>query len=197
MADSERWQQILNVASQIFMEKGYKGTTLDEIASNLSMTKAALYYYVSGKEELWIKCHIHSIDYAKGHIQPIYESSLPPDQKLFEMIKTHAQIVIETVHTANFTLFEKTFIPPSIPLQKLTEKRDNYEKMFAEVIEEGIEKKVFRTANVKIIRLIMLGSLNFIPNWYSPAGELSAPEIAEVFAEFLLKGILRSQSDTN
>jgi AcrR family transcriptional regulator len=197
MVDTDRWQQILQTASQVFMEKGYKGATLDEIAGRLNMTKAALYYYVSGKDELWIKCHVNAIDFAMNHVWPIYKSDLPPAEKLHEMVKMHVQIVIGTVPTAGFILYEKSFIPPSISLSKLTDQRDRYEEMFSSVIQEGVSMKIFRPVNIKITKLVILGATNFIPHWYSPNGELSPQEISEIFAEHLVSGILAAPQNPN
>src|SRR5690606_2591801 len=51
---------ILRVASRLFNEKGFHGTSLDEIADVLGVTKTALYYYVRSKDALLYECMILS-----------------------------------------------------------------------------------------------------------------------------------------
>ncbi|MHB8126669.1 MAG: TetR family transcriptional regulator [Desulfitobacteriaceae bacterium] len=191
MADNETWHVILEAASQVFTERGYKGATLDEITSRIKMTKGALYHYVSSKEELWLKCHMYTLEKAISNIRPIYESSLSPDIKLFEMIKAHVQIIIgSTSYYTNYSFIEKNFIPQSIPLQNLTHQRDEFEQLFGSVIKEGIQLKIFHPVDVKFAKLALMGSMNYITNWYSPEGELSPLEISERIAEFFFTGFL-------
>jgi AcrR family transcriptional regulator len=190
MADHDTWQIILDGASQVFTERGYKGATLDEITSRIKMTKGALYYYVSSKEELWLKCHKYTMDRAINNVLPIYESSLSPDIKLYEMIKAHIQSVIGSrAYFTNFN-FEKHFISQTVQLQNLTHQRDKFDQMFTSVISEGINLKIFHPVDVKFAKLTLLGSMNYISNWYSPEGELSAQEVAEKIARVFYSGML-------
>jgi Transcriptional regulator len=190
MADNDTWQIILDGASQVFTERGYKGATLDEITSRIKMTKGALYYYVSSKEELWLKCHMYTLEKAVNNIRAIYESSLSPDIKLYNMIKAHVQSVIgSTSYFTNFN-FEKKFISQSVQLQNVTRQRDNFEQMFSSVIKEGIELNIFYPVDIKFAKLAILGSINYITNWYRPEGELSPLEISEKIAKIYYTGLL-------
>ena len=49
---SIRMQKIVEAATSLFQKKGFKATTLEEVAKELSLTKAALYHYIPGKEKL-------------------------------------------------------------------------------------------------------------------------------------------------
>jgi AcrR family transcriptional regulator len=190
MAENDTWQVILDGASQVFTERGYKGATLDEITGRIKMTKGALYYYVSSKEELWLKCHMYTLEKAVSNIRAIYESSLSPDIKLYNMIKAHVQSVIGSKsYFTNFN-FEKKFISQSVQLQNVTRQRDMFEQLFSSVIKEGIELNVFFPVDVKFARLAILGSINYITNWYTPEGELSPVEIAEKIARIFYTGLL-------
>ena len=52
---SKRRAEMLSVAAQLFAKWGYERTTLDMIAEELSVSPASLYYYVTGKEELFVE----------------------------------------------------------------------------------------------------------------------------------------------
>jgi AcrR family transcriptional regulator len=190
MADHDTWQVILDGASQVFTERGYKGATLDEITSRIKMTKGALYHYVSSKEELWLKCHMYTLDKAINNVRPIYESSLSPDVKLYEMIKAHIQEIIGSATYYTNYRFEKNFIPQSPTLQNLSHRRDEFEQFFSSVIKEGIELNIFYPVDIKFAKLALIGCMNYITNWYTPEGELTPLEIAEKVAKFFYTGIL-------
>lgn len=198
MASNETWQVILEAASQTFTERGYKGASLGEITSRIKKTKGALYHYVSSKEDLWLKCHMYMLEKAVSKVRPLYESSLPPDLKLYQMIKAHVQNVIgNTNYYLNYSFIEKNCIPPSIPLHNLTRQRDEFEEMFASVIKEGIVKKYFKPVDVKFAKLSLMGAMNYITNWYTTDGELSSHGISEKIAEFITTCLLSTPAKKN
>ena len=58
-------QRILDVALDLFTEHGYDGTSLREIADQLSITKAALYYYFQSKEDIFLALHMRLHEFGK------------------------------------------------------------------------------------------------------------------------------------
>jgi AcrR family transcriptional regulator len=197
MAEHDTWLVILDGASQVFTERGYKGATLDEITNRIKMTKGALYHYVSSKEELWLKCHMYILDRGLNNVRPVYESSLSPDIKLYEMIKAHVQGIIgSATYYTNYS-FEKNFIPQSVELQNLSRQRDEYEQLFSSVLREGIELNIFYPVDIKYSKLALIGSMNYITNWFTPQGELSPLEIAEKIAKFFFTGLLARPAKNN
>ena len=53
------------VGAIYFNQKGFKGTSLDEIASSLDVTKGAFYYHIKNKEELLYQCFNRTLDVEK------------------------------------------------------------------------------------------------------------------------------------
>src|SRR3954466_9452380 len=48
----ERWAELIEVATQVFYEKGYDAASLQDIADRLGILKGSLYYYIQSKEDL-------------------------------------------------------------------------------------------------------------------------------------------------
>ncbi|MDP4125766.1 MAG: TetR family transcriptional regulator C-terminal domain-containing protein [Bacillota bacterium] len=67
------------------------------------------------------------------------------------------------------------------------EKREKYSSLFDEVIAEGIRNGSFRVKEAKMARMIILGAMNWIQQWYSSKGEQSKEDVAKIYAEYLLK----------
>ena len=63
--NAEKRTAFYQVGSTYFNQKGYKGTSLDEIAQTLSVTKGAFYYHIKSKEELLYRCFIRTLDIEK------------------------------------------------------------------------------------------------------------------------------------
>lgn len=61
--------KILDTAAVIFSERGYKGASMREIAEELNITKAALYYHFPGKEQIFIACISRSMEHVVNNIE--------------------------------------------------------------------------------------------------------------------------------
>jgi hypothetical protein len=76
-------------------------------------------------------------------------------------------------------------------LKEVLELRKSYSQYFDRIIHEGIGKQVFNHVDVKMVRLIILGALNWIQEWYDQNGPQSAEEISEAYASYLLKMLMK------
>ena len=54
---------LLREAGRAFSLRGYHNTSLEDVAKTLDVTKAALYYYVTNKQEILFECHMMSLDF--------------------------------------------------------------------------------------------------------------------------------------
>lgn len=178
--------EILRTAAEIFNEKGYHGTTIEEIASQLKVTKASLYHYIANKEDLLVQCHEMVADTSISHLQEIINSNIDPKQKLLKAIDSHIKNICEEKSMFNI------IISPSDIFSKDTrntiiQKRDVYELLLLEILQEGMDLGYFIQTDPKITLLQILGSLNSISRWYSPNGKKTQQEISDIFSSNFLK----------
>jgi AcrR family transcriptional regulator len=185
----KRKNEILRSASMIIAEKGYEKTTMEDIAAQLLMTKGSMYYYFKNKEELLFECHMMIINPSIEKIKEIKESTLSPEEKVRNLIVDY--VIFEINEKAMFNVagkLDQTFSKEY--LDKIIEKRDEYNHIFDELIQEGIDAGVFQTIDVKMARMIILGALNSVQSWYSADGKMKPEDIANLHSEYLLKILL-------
>lgn len=179
-------EEILRSAAAVFAEKGYYGTTMEEIAAKLLMTKGSMYYYFKNKDDLLYHCHKMIMNISIDKMKEINNSSLTASEKLIIAIKAH--ITLATSEKSMFMVMHKPnqhFTGDY--LTEILESRSVYAQYFDKIILEGIEKEEFQKVDIKMVRMIILGALNWTQEWYDPKGEKSAEEISEAFATYLLK----------
>jgi AcrR family transcriptional regulator len=70
--------EIIKVAVSAFKQKGYHGTTMDDIARKLKITKGSLYYYFKNKEAILFNCHMASLDIVDKAIERVESSDFSP-----------------------------------------------------------------------------------------------------------------------
>ncbi|WP_269758057.1 TetR family transcriptional regulator C-terminal domain-containing protein [Thalassobacillus sp. C254] len=80
---------------------------------------------------------------------------------------------------------EQTFSEEHI--STILKKRDKYASIFDKFIEEGVESGDFVVKEKKLARMIILGAMNWIQQWYSPDGKMSKEEISQIYSEYFLK----------
>lgn len=182
-------EEILRSAAAVFAEKGYHGTTMEEVAARLLMTKGSMYYYFKNKDDLLYHCHKMIMNLSINTMKEIIDSPLTTVEKLEKAIKSH--INIATSEKSMFMVMHK----PSQHftddyLSDILESRSAYAQYFDAIIFEGIQNKEFQQVDVKMVRMIILGALNWTQEWYDPKGEKTAEEISEAFANYLLKMLI-------
>ncbi|MDZ7820387.1 MAG: helix-turn-helix domain-containing protein [Candidatus Marinimicrobia bacterium] len=94
--------KILEAAIRIFSEKGYKGTSMREIAEAMHMTKAALYYHFPGKEELFIAVLKHALDHVVCGLEELAVSERSFWEKLEILVRGMCNFSSEHPHLQAF-----------------------------------------------------------------------------------------------
>lgn len=187
---AQRRKEILHTAAKIFREKGYYDTTIEEIATELKFTKASIYYYIPSKEDLLFECNDMAMNLLLKKVEPVVAAPLSPDDKLRAMIKQHVEVLIDELSLVT-VLLQQEFALNEEHRQIIYEKRDQYEKYFTDVLAEGVAKGVFNTNyDLKMVKLLIFGAVNWMFHWYSKAGPLTKQEIGEIFADYLIKPLM-------
>ncbi len=110
-APTDTRERILDVALDLFTEQGYDGTSLRQIAEQLGVTKAALYYHFESKEDILMALHLRLHEFGKGALMQMGDGpvSLAQWGELLEGLVDQmlAQRKIFLMHERNQAVFEK------------------------------------------------------------------------------------------
>ncbi|MFI5329734.1 MAG: TetR/AcrR family transcriptional regulator [Desulfobaccales bacterium] len=188
---SIRIQKIVDAASGLFHRKGFKAATLDEVAKELHLTKAALYNYIPSKGKLLSIIYGQAFEKIFHRIFEISASKVSPEEKLRLIIRDHICNII-TSDIAMFSVFfaEENQLP-SKDFQVIRAEKKKYTELVMQIIEEGIEKGVFKPVDARLQAYAILGMCNWLYKWYKPQKEIFSPEeIATHFIALLETGYL-------
>jgi TetR/AcrR family transcriptional regulator len=181
-----RRKEILHAALRAFREKGYHGTTLDDIAERFGVRKTALYHYFPDKEAILYACHQESL----GELDRIIRGTrglATAGERLAHVIREHVKVMTDTLEGSPLA-FEVTALSPERQ-RAVIAGRDRYERALRRIIARGVADHEFRPLNPKIAVFAILGSINWISRWYRPEGALHAEELGREFAEHLVGGL--------
>ena len=185
--------RILRTAADLFRERGYRATTLDEIAAQLGMSKASLYGYFRAKEDMLAAISRQTIEGFTRELGLILRSDLGPDEKLRRVVRQHVRFVIANRSFLTVFFSEEPNLPPRIA-RALAAQKDRYDKGVEAIVADGVRRGVFRDVPPRLVVFGMLGMLNWLYKWYNPAGRWGAEEMSAAFLDLLEGGLLRARA---
>lgn len=180
-------QAVIREAGRAFSREGFHGTSLEDIAKTLNVTKAALYHYVKGKHEILYECHKLAQSLGEEAMQKASEEG---DNGL-EKLKLFLTSYIETL-TGEFGSCVVLTDVDSLRAEDRREiiaGRDKFDAGFRAMIQEGVDDGSIRSCDPKLADLLIMGAVNWVPKWFSPDGDRTGREIAEGFVDLLVHGL--------
>ncbi len=145
MGDITTHDKIIDTAIRSFSERGYAGTSMREIAEELNITKAALYYHFPGKEEIFNSCIRHSIESIVLNLEKLVEADMVFWDKLRFLIKSMLTFSDKNPHVFVFfrKLMTKNF-DAEFDIEKLESFFNRQLVASRELIKQGIESGELR-----------------------------------------------------
>jgi TetR/AcrR family transcriptional regulator, cholesterol catabolism regulator len=182
---------ILEVATGLFSETGYAGTTIRDIAKVVGVLPGSLYAHIDNKETILLEIVETGIDRflsAAASIDP----SLGPAERMRLAIKSHMVVVAESPQRT-LVVFHQWRYLTGPNRARIVDKRRRYEDLYKAIMSDGMASGDF-SANLdsKVAVLAILGALNWTAEWYNPDGPQGPSEIGDRLADSLLWGILRN-----
>lgn len=181
---------ILETAARLFLERGYRSTSLREIATLLKITKPALYYYFQNKEQILIECYRAGIASIEGLLEEGRLDSGSGLQKVESYLRVYATAIVAHDFGRCVAMLDDSELSPVARRQVRTLKR-RIDASIRGYIEDGIADGSVTGCNPKLAAFAVAGAINWIGTWYKPDGGLSADEIAAGFAELLTRGLAK------
>jgi len=159
-----------------------------DIAAAAELSPANLYNYFQGKHDLLFFCQDNSLDRMIAALDKARRMRASVATKLRMVIVSHLRCVLDEVEGSAAHLLT-TALPPR-QQRYLVIKRDRYEEGVRHLIAAGMRSGEFAPCDPALAVRAILGSLNWSVQWFSPDGPLTAGEIAERFADYLIRGLL-------
>ena len=182
-------EAVLLTAAQLFLEKSYGRTTLNDVAERLNITKPALYHYFRNKEEIFLECYRLGTALIQETLNQIAAHCGTGLEKVEAFIYSYANVM-----TVNFGRCVMRLDDSDLSSGALAEVRSYKRKIdrrLRSFIREGIDDGSITPCDAKIAAFSIAGAVNWICMWYEPEGPLSAEEIARQFARTLTQGLAR------
>lgn len=181
---------LLATAAHLFARKGYRATTLDDIAGELGLKKASLYHYIRSKDDLLADIYQQIFDRIEAEVAPLVALDLPAAERLRRMIHAHIAVVSAELPSLSVVFSEEWELPAELQ-RGIRHRKRAHEALFEKVIAEGQRDGAFRPGSVRLMVVALLGMCNWIYKWLRPeeADQVTVDAIAAEFALMVESGI--------
>jgi len=180
--------EILRAAGEQFRVNGFAETGMRDIAEAASLSPGNLYNYFQGKHEILYFCQDNSLDRMLAALEKSRHLHAPAAERLRLVIVSHLRCVLDEVEGSAAHLLTSAL--PAHLQGRLVAKRDRYEEGVRQLIGAGTRSGEFIPCDPALVARAILGALNWSVRWFNPGGSMTATEIADRFADYLIRGLL-------
>lgn len=190
----QRREQLLKAAGRIFQEKGFKGASINDVARAVGIDRASLYYYTSGKEELFREM-VHEATLGNvAMAETIRASKDRPERKLHQFVtslmasyETHYPYLYVYVQEDMAQIAQKS----TRWAKEMKRLSDRFDQAVIGIVQEGLADGSFQSdgGTAPVIAFGIIGMCNWSHRWFKPTGKLSARAIGKIFADMVLDGL--------
>jgi AcrR family transcriptional regulator len=192
----ERWSELIQVATEVFYERGYDAASLQEIAERLGMLKGSLYYYIQGKEDLLHEVVNGVYQGGVDNLKRLTAGEGNALERLREVVIGHVEYECAHLTGTSVFLHELDSLPEE-RRQQIIGDDHAYRVVLTDLLEAGQREGLIRTDIVpKLTALWILGSLNWVYRWYVPGGEFTPKHIGTQFADMIIRGLVTPDAIT-
>ncbi|WP_297837715.1 TetR/AcrR family transcriptional regulator [Pseudomonas sp.] len=186
--------ELVRVAAMLFKDKGYKATTLNDIAKAANLDRASVYYYIGSKDEFFKEVIKSSVDKNIAEVESLLRMrSLDPVQKLERLIELLMISYDECYPYMYVYIQEQMHIVAEEGTnwaQDMAQQTHRFEKAAMGLITQGIAKGLLRDDIVPVLAAnAIFGMLNWTHRWHKPDGKYGAAEIAGTFSRIFFDGM--------
>jgi AcrR family transcriptional regulator len=184
---------ILQAAAQLFVERGFDGTSMYEIAETLGITRTAIYYYYKDKEAILVALTDNITRVAAQLAERAAQhKDLSPPEALRTVVDRHVRLIMD--HAEQFRIVERSEdrLPPRLRAATADYRRTVLAN-FSAVIERGVQSGDFRPTDARVAGLAMIGMCNWTAWWFRPSGRKSRDEVADIISDLAVQGLTRHQ----
>lgn len=179
-------ERILEEAVKLFYERGFNGTTLDDIAAELGVTKPFIYTHFRSKVDLLAALCKPTIEMSLAAVIGASEQPGTVTERLYQAVSAFTKVVLQ--RQANIAIYfreEKNLTKTA--LDEINGLRKQFDHVLSRLLQEGVDAGEFRLGDVSLASLAIGGMISWAYTWHRPGGRLTLDEMGAHMATLALQ----------
>lgn len=188
-AGDARFREILEASARLICNKGYEGTSIQEIASACGLTKAGLYHHIQSKEHLLLEIMNYGMDVFEEQVLRRVLPIADPLERLKRCMALNIKLVTHGwSKEVTIILHEHNTLTGEARAQ-INARKKRYVRFLEDSFAEAIAKGLIRPVDPRVAAFSFLGMVLWIYQWFRPDGALTEEQVAEGMLDLLFTGL--------
>lgn len=189
-AGQARNDEIYRAAARLLVQKGYAGTSMTDLANTVGLTKAALYHYISSKQDMLFQILNHALDALEDRVIEPAQAIEDPEERLRELIRLQANGLLEGGGDFALLFPERRHLEP-VQQKAVVMRVKKYLDLIAEAMREMDQAGKLQDLNIDIAARHIAQTIAGIARWYSKESGIPKDLIVEQTVKFNMSAILK------
>ncbi len=194
---SDKKDAVLLAGARLFTRQGFQGTSLDDIAKSLGVTKPTLYYYITNKEEILLECVERGLTAFHQGLADLSKTGLSGRDLLRAAMALYAEVVTSDFGMCASRVGEDPL--SEVKRRELRQRKGKVDIDFRMLIEQGMQRGWIVAGDAAVAAFTVVGALGGIGRWYRPETHSteSLQDAVQHCIEMLMRGVLSAPSATS
>ncbi|QRG09713.1 TetR family transcriptional regulator [Xanthobacter dioxanivorans] len=181
--------EILRKAAELFAQKGYSESSLNELARAMNYSKGAIYNYFSSKQEIYDAIIIFTLTGLYETAAKAVKEADPPVERLRHYMMAHARFLADNYDCFVTMLVGFSGMANAELKDDALRLRDAHEGLLRQILAAGIADGSFRGIDAAMTGRAVLSLLSWMVRWFKPGGKKSAEDVAQDYFDLVLRGM--------
>lgn len=184
---NDQYATILAEAGKLFAQRGYPGTSINEVAQACGLSKPALYHYIDDKYALLCNICTEHVARLESLATVVSQKNLAPQDHLSQLIHYFVEAYADAQDAHRVLIADAKFLNDEDQKQVLDSER-RIVAIFAQAVAKLHPELEIQQLH-KPLTMLLFGMINWLFTWVKPTGKLSYPTIAPLVTAFFLGGL--------
>ena len=194
--EQDRRAEIYRSAARIFHRKGYHATSINDIAATVGLTKAGLYYYIKGKQDLLFAIMGFAMDQLDEQVIEPARGVQDPQARLETIVGRHARLITQDSSALTILVNELEGLLPDDRADIIGRQRD-YVDFIADTLAALRDEGKVSDLDPTVGAFSLVGMILWISRWYRADGRLDGDEVVAAVTRMAVSAVLSRGDDSN
>lgn len=180
-------ERLLEVSAEVFIERGYEATSMEDLAKHLGITKSAIYHHVSGKDELLRLSVDRALDALFAVTGEPQATAGPAIARLEHVVRRSIDVLVGELPFVTLLLRVRGNTPVE---REALDRRRQFDAVVSELVAEAKSEGGLRAdVDPALTSRLLFGMVNSIIEWYRPRRGWDAADIADAVTTIAFDGL--------
>jgi AcrR family transcriptional regulator len=184
-----RRRAILETAARLICEKGYEGTSIQDIAAACQLTKAGLYHHIRSKEHLLLEIMNYGMDLFEERVVTPVLPILDPLERLYACLERNLMLVTEEASKEITIILHEHNTLTGEARVHIDARKKRYVRLLEASFAEAMRDGTIRPVNPTVAAFSFLGSVLWTYKWFRPGGAISREELVREMKHVFFGGL--------